>query len=289
MHGVLNINKPLGLTSHDVVAQIRRGLRIKKVGHAGTLDPLATGVLIVCLGNATRLSEYLMATTKRYQARVKLGISTTTYDAEGTITAQHEVSGITQADIEAVLPRFLGAIDQLPPIYSAIKQGGKKLYELARDGQTVTVQTRAVRIDQMTIQRFEGDELDLDVICSAGTYIRSLAYDLGQALGVGGHLAGLTRTRSGVFTLENAVTLPDAIADPIAHLVTIDQALSDWPTVVVTEPDRDHLWHGRAIPMAEVHAIDTLAHARSIDGETIALLRAGDDGQWHPYKVFHDV
>lgn len=125
MHGLFNLHKPLRITSHDVVAQIRRGLRIKKVGHAGTLDPLASGVLIVCLGNATRLSEYLMASTKRYHARVKLGVNTTTYDAEGEITAQQDASAITRADLEAILPRFLGAIDQIPPIYSAIKQGGK--------------------------------------------------------------------------------------------------------------------------------------------------------------------
>lgn len=145
-----------------------------------------------------------------------------------------------------------------------------------------------MRIDHLAIERFEQGEFELDVTCSAGTYIRSLAYDLGQALGVGGHLAGLIRTRSGVFTLDHAVTPEQAIADPSAHLIPIDQALKDWHTILVSPADRDHLWHGRAIAMTEAQPIDTMAHARSVEGETIAILRAGE-GYWYPHKVFHDV
>ncbi len=195
--GFLNIDKPLGLTSHDVVARVRRNLNVKKVGHAGTLDPLATGVLVVCVGAATRLSEYVMNTTKRYEALVHLGVETETYDAEGAIVAEQAVNHVTQTDVEQALTTFLGPIDQLPPIYSAIKQGGRKLYEIARAGETAELQPRHVTIYALDILDWQPPFVRIAVTCSAGTYIRSLAHDLGAALGVGGSLDGLTRTASG--------------------------------------------------------------------------------------------
>ncbi len=167
----LNINKPTGMTSHDIVAKLRRSLKLKKVGHAGTLDPMATGVLIICVGGATRLSEYVMASAKRYQARVRLGITTDTYDVEGKILQTRDPSGITRVQVEKALEAFHGNIHQLPPMYSAIKQSGQKLYDLARASKTVERQTRPVRIDQLEIVNWSMPELTLDVICSAGTYI----------------------------------------------------------------------------------------------------------------------
>jgi tRNA pseudouridine55 synthase len=284
--GFLNINKGLNLTSHDVVAKVRRGLKLNKVGHAGTLDPLATGVLIVCVGNATRLSEYAMASTKRYVAKVQLGAVTTTYDREGEIVRQMDASHITHSDVEAVLPQFMGEIDQIPPMYSAIKQSGKKLYDLARAGQTVEREARRVTIESLQILRFEPSELELDVVCSAGTYIRSLAYDIGGVLGVGAHLTGLTRTASGAFTLENAVTLETLLesSDWTRQLLPPETAMAGWLTVTLSPEETQHIRNGRVIPAGEVE-VETLARAVAPDGRTVAILRAGD-GVWHPHKVF---
>ncbi len=284
--GFLNINKPLGVTSHDVVAKIRRGLRIKKVGHAGTLDPLATGVLVMCLGPATRLSEYVMDSTKRYRARVHLGVTTDTYDAEGEIGLQRESAHITQANVEQALTAFMGEIGQIPPMYSAIKQGGRKLYELARAGETVEREARHVRIDALTVSEWSPPYFTLDVTCSAGTYIRSLAYDVGEALGVGAHLAGLIRVASGSFTLENAITLDDLLVtdDWQRYLIPPRTAFADWPVVNLDADSLEHITHGRAVPGTQAQD-GILALAYAPDGEFIAILK-GDAGVWKPHKVF---
>ncbi|MEL6150505.1 MAG: tRNA pseudouridine(55) synthase TruB [Chloroflexota bacterium] len=286
--GFLNIDKPHGITSHDVVSKVRRVFGIKKVGHAGTLDPLATGVLILCVGGATRLSEYVMHQTKVYRATVKLGVTTTTYDAEGDITEQKDATHITQADVEPVLPRFTGDIEQYPPIYSAIKQGGKKLYELAREGKTVERKARNVRIDSLDIVEWRAPEFVLDVTCSSGTYIRSLAYDIGEALAVGGYLSGLVRTRSGQFLLENGVTLETLQNSdiPANFLISPAQALTDYPSVILTANDVTEIVHGRratqAVPEDDS---DALAFAYSENDEFIAILKARH-GKWYPHKVF---
>jgi len=285
--GFLNINKSLNMTSHDVVAKIRRTLKIKKVGHAGTLDPLATGVLIVCVGSATRLSEYVMHATKRYRARVHLGVTTDTYDAEGSFLQKRDASHIQQADIEAKLSLFLGDIQQMPPMYSAIKQGGRKLYDLARAGQTVERELRPVRIDSLDIVDWSPPEFTLDVVCSAGTYIRSLAFDLGEALAVGAHLSGLSRISSGTFQLENAVTLDTLFAAENwqHYLITPQAALADWPSVQLSADDTDHILHGRSIPAAQ--SASELSFAYAPQGQLVAILRA-EAGLWRPHKVFSD-
>lgn len=284
--GFLNINKALHLTSHDVVAKLRRGLKLKKVGHAGTLDPLATGVLIVCVGSATRLSEYAMASTKTYRARVRLGETTTTYDAEGEITDRRDASQVTRADVERALAVFTGELDQIPPMYSAIKQGGRKLYDLARAGQTVEREPRRVTIEALTLTEVDLPEFTVEVVCSAGTYIRSLAHDIGASLGVGAHLTGLVRTASGGFTLANAVTLETILqaSDWTPYLLPPETALAGWRVVQLSPADLDHIAHGRTIPAADATP-DELAHAVAPDGRSIAIVRAGD-GVWHPYKVF---
>jgi tRNA pseudouridine55 synthase len=283
--GFLNIDKPLGMTSHDVVTKVRRVAGMKRVGHAGTLDPLATGVLIVCLGNATRLSEYVMDSIKRYRARVHLGVTTATYDAEGDVLLRCDASHITPENVQAALGRFLGDIQQIPPMYSAIKQGGRKLYELARAGETVEREARPVRIDALTVSEWQPPQFTLDVTCSAGTYIRSLAYDIGEALGVGAHLAGLVRTASGNFTLETAVP-PDTLVtadDWRQYLIAPADVLSDWPAVSLNAAEVERVRQGQAIDGAQ--SADGLALGYAPDGTLIGLLRA-DGSLWRPHKVF---
>lgn len=286
MIGFLNINKPLGLTSHDVVARVRRGLKIKKVGHAGTLDPLATGVLVVCLGAATRLSEYVMHTTKHYRAQIHLGVATTTDDAEGEITAQHDPSGLTRGDVERALERFRGEIEQIPPMYSAVKQGGRKLYDIARTGQVVERQPRRVAIMALDILEWSPPQVTVEVTCSAGTYIRSLAHDLGEVLGVGAHLSGLVRTASGSFRIEDAVMLDDLLnsADWTNHLIPPTAALGHLPVLQCDSAALDALRHGRAVadPAA---AAGLLAQAYNASGELAAIVE-GDGEKWRPQKVF---
>lgn len=288
--GFLNINKPQGITSHDVVAQVRRGLKQRdmakvKVGHAGTLDPMATGVLILCLGAATRLSDDVMHGEKQYRATLKFGETTDTYDAEGQITQTRDVSALTHEQIEAALPAFTGDILQVPPMYSAIKQGGKKLYDLARQGQTVEREPRAVTIRALEIVSWESPFLILDVTCSAGTYIRSLAYDLGEVLNVGAHLTGLIRTASGAFTLEKSLfldTLQDT-SDWSSFLTPMQTALPHLPTIAITPDQARDLRFGRTLP----YDGDSIERGVAVlpSGELIAVLKRLND-VWQPEKVF---
>ncbi len=213
MFGVININKPSGLTSHDVVARVRRVLNIKKVGHAGTLDPLATGVLPIYVGSATRLLEFA-ATNKTYDCRIVLGRSTETWDAEGDVDEQLSTPPtVEKSEIEAVLGRFMGTIEQRIPKYSAKKVGGKKLYELARAGEEVILPTKEVTITSIDFLGLETDDatgfpvVTIRVACSTGTFMRTLAVDVGQALGFPSHLGGLIRVQHGLFKLDNAVDL----------------------------------------------------------------------------------
>ena len=198
LSGLLNINKPPGITSHDVVNRVRKLAGQRKVGHAGTLDPLASGVLLVCLGHATRLIEYLIAGRKQYRATLRFGITTDTLDAEGQVIAQNDISGLTEIHLRQILPNFLGQIEQIPPLFSATKKAGQPLYKRARAGEIVEVEARTVTIYDLTWVAWQPPDLTLDITCSPGTYIRSLARDFGQAAGPGAHLRPVTRraTRS---------------------------------------------------------------------------------------------
>ncbi len=280
------MDKPSGMTSHGVVAKIRRYIGIKKVGHAGTLDPLATGVLIVCVGFATRLSEYAMHQTKRYIAQVRLGVTTTTYDAEGEITAENDITHITRADVENAIACFIGTIDQLPPIYSAIKQGGRKLYEIARAGGDVQLQPRQVHIDSISILEWSPPFVTLDVTCASGTYIRSLAHDLGQALGVGAYLSDLRRIASGAFSIEQATSLDQLLStDWRQFLLPPDMPLQSWPAITLSPAAENEIRHGRPIKNIQTFSTDTLIRAYTADEHLIAILRA--DGTYlKPHKVF---
>ncbi|MFW5665939.1 MAG: tRNA pseudouridine(55) synthase TruB, partial [Coleofasciculus sp.] len=214
MQGFLNLNKPAGFTSHDCVAKVRRLLRLKRVGHGGTLDPLATGVLPIALGRATRLLQY-MTSDKAYQATIRLGVKTTTDDLEGDIVATSSASGLTLEIIVPFLHQFQGTIEQVPPMYSAVQVQGKRLYDLARAGKTAEIPTRQVEVYQIEVLEWrpgELAELDVAIACGAGTYIRSIARDLGEALNTGGTLASLIRTQSSGFTLEQSLTLDELAA-----------------------------------------------------------------------------
>jgi tRNA pseudouridine55 synthase len=251
--GIFNIDKPAGWTSHDVVARVRKLARLKRVGHAGTLDPAAVGVLPVCLGQATRLVEYLSATGKEYRATITFGVETTTYDAEGEIVARRSLPpDLDRAAIEAVLPRFQGTIMQAPPLYSALKRDGRRLYELARAGEQIEVAPRPVRIDLLEIADWQSPTLVLDIACGKGTYIRSLAHDLGEALGCGAHLAALIRTRVGPFTRARSITL-DALATAFAddtwrdHLFAPDEAALDLPAVILGPASEKRVRNGQVV------------------------------------------
>jgi tRNA pseudouridine55 synthase len=295
VRGILLLDKPSGPTSHDMVYAVRRGAREKRVGHAGTLDPLATGLLVLCLGSATRLSEYLAGKDKRYRAQVRLGQTTTTYDAQGDITSEAAtLPGRDQA--EAALEQFRGPQLQVPPQYSAIKRGGQKAYEAARRGEHIELEARPVEFYEITLTAWQPPELTLEVHCSAGTYIRSLAHDLGQALGCGAHLAGLRRTASGQLRVEEAVTL-EALnaAFELGHwqqyLRPADTALADWPAVHLAAEGAQRVLRGQAVPAgpSELTAEGAFARAYNPAGEFVAILR-GDlgAGVWRPHKVFNE-
>jgi tRNA pseudouridine55 synthase len=287
--GFLAVDKPLGLTSHDVVAQVRRGTGVKRVGHAGTLDPLATGMLILCMGAATRLSEYVMHTDKLYLATVRLGEETDTYDAEGRIVATRSTEGLTQEEAEFTLAQFNGEIEQVPPMYSAIKQGGKKLYELARAGKEVERAPRSVRIHAIHMYEWTPPDAKIVVWCSSGTYIRSIAHDWGRVLGVGGHLIGLHRRIVGAFQSMIAWDeLVGAFDDGswTQYLLSEFQALPHLPAMYLNEQQCADVRHGRPLQRTEEVGATPLRRAYDDnDGTFLAILEAHDH-TWQPVKVF---
>lgn len=287
--GVIVVDKPEGPTSHGVVSIVRKGTGVLKVGHAGTLDPRASGVLVLCLGPATRLSEYLSSSIKLYEAKVRFGESTETYDAEGATTSSTgEVPSDEQVD--SALDRFRGEIQQVPPPYSAIKLKGKKAYELAREGKPVELDARNVTVYELTKLQYVPPELSIRVECSAGTYIRSLAHDLGETLGTGAHLSALRRIRAGPFGLEDAVTL-DELEKAMRRgewqdwMRPASEALPDLPIVKVEAPELDRIRNGLRIPADDQAA--GMARALAPDGQLVAILVSAEDGrEWQPRKVF---
>ena len=295
MDGIAVINKAAGITSHDVVARVRRLAGQRRVGHAGTLDPMATGVLPVLLGQATRVAEYLSESGKAYRALIRFGIQTTTYDVEGDIIGEAPVD-LTLERIERALPDFLGEQDQLPPIYSAIKRGGVPLYVRARAGEAIEVTPRRIRIDALRVIAWDSPDLTLDVECGKGTYIRSLAHDLGQRLGPGAHLAGLIRTRSGPFTLRQAITLEElgaALADGSWRdiIFATDEALLEWRAAILGEQNCARLRTGQRVRVerhsaAQPPAENELIRAYSTDGRFLGIMRwNGADEAWRPQKT----
>ena len=259
LFGFLNVYKPKGLTSHDVVAKLRKITKIRQIGHTGTLDPFATGVLPVCIGKATRLIEYL-EDDKEYLATVQFGKNTDSYDIDGEVTATFD-KRVNQDEVEDVLGNFRGEIMQLPPIYSAVKVNGKKLYEYARKGEDVEIKPRKVFISKLELLDFdvETQSAELLVACSKGTYIRSIAYDVGRMLGCGGYLTALERTKAGKFKLETAVRLEDLseLSVVVNHLINPVDVLN-LPVFELDETQKKLVSHGMSIENQGFNNLDVV-------------------------------
>lgn len=288
MNGLLIVNKPVGPTSHDIVYKVRKWSGERRVGHTGTLDPLASGVLIICLGTATRISEYILHSDKRYTAVVRLGQSTATYDSQGTILEQRPVD-LTRTQIDQALERFRGTINQTPPSYSAIQIGGKRAYEMAREGEEVELKPRTVTIHALEVLSWKSPDLTVDITCSSGTYIRSIANDLGAALGCGGHIAGLTRTATGPFTLDDAHDL-DELQNlrPLGFLQLMrptEDALLQWPEIRLDVEGATRIQHGNPVPLTGGHT-SGLGRAYDPRGRLVAIVEVDlEHNEWKPKKV----
>lgn len=268
VNGLVVVDKPAGMTSHDVVARVRRLAGTRKVGHAGTLDPMATGVLVLGVGRATRLLGHLLVTDKAYDATVRLGESTTTDDAEGETVARTPTDAVTEADVRAALAAMVGEVDQVPSAVSAIKVDGKRAYARVRSGEQVELAARRVRIDAIEVHAVRGDDVDISVSCSSGTYIRAIARDLGDALGVGGHLVALRRTAVGPYRIEDAHTL-EKLADDVAVLPIAEAARAAFPTLVLDDDQATEVRFGRKLTV-QLPAEGPVALLTG-DGEFLAL------------------
>lgn len=258
LNGLLVVDKPEGKTSFDVVAEVRRALRQKKAGHTGTLDPFATGVLPLCLGDATRIVPFILEGDKSYEATARLGLATDTQDRTGKVIAQAPVPALTEAEVEAVLARFRGEIAQAPPMYSAVRVDGQRLYELARQGKEVERVARRVTVHALALVGLAAGELRLAVRCSKGTYVRTLAHDIGEMLGCHAHLTALRRTESAGFTLDQAIALSELHALPReaieSRLLRPAQALAFLPAVTVPAALVPRLLQGQRLPPAALGA-----------------------------------
>ncbi|MBY6276923.1 tRNA pseudouridine(55) synthase TruB, partial [Symbiobacterium thermophilum] len=283
----LNLLKPPGMTSHDVVAFVRRALGVKKAGHTGTLDPGVAGVLPVCVGRATRLAEYIAGSDKAYRAEITFGVATDTQDGFGEVVAEADASHLTRGDVAYALTRFHGPIEQVPPMVSAVKVGGKRLYELARKGVEVEREPRRVFIHRLQLLDFRPGPRPvayIDVVCSKGTYVRTLAHDLGRFLQVGAHLSYLVRTRSGPFVLAQAATLEELAAGK-ARLLPPAAALGDMPRVTVSGRAAARVLHGVAPAVRVEHPDGTTVAVVAANGALLALAEA-DGGGLRLRKVF---
>ncbi len=290
MDGILIVDKPSGPTSHDVVSRARRALNEKKIGHTGTLDPTATGVLPLVLGRATKLARYFSGGDKSYRATILLGVTTTTLDAAGEVLETRPVT-VSEADVHAALDTFRGDIDQIPPMYSAKKQDGKRLYELARQGVEVEREPKKVSIRALTMVSCNLPEVVVDVTCSAGTYVRVLAQDLGEALGCGGHLTALRRTAAGAFVLDESITLEELMENPAAareRIIPITRALRSLPRIDLPPYLARMIASGYQLSVGDLKTLDTpeLAADQAVvlgvdGGDLIAVARTEcTSAQW---------
>ncbi|MHB0856516.1 MAG: tRNA pseudouridine(55) synthase TruB [Anaerolineae bacterium] len=299
--GVLNVIKPQGITSHDVVSRVRRLVHQKRVGHAGTLDPMATGVLLVCIGKATRLAEYLSEGEKTYIADIRFGVTTDTWDADGATVHVADASALDLETVESALTHFLGNIQQVPPMYSALKREGRPLYQLARQGIEVPRDARAVVIRELTVLHWEPPILRVRIRCSKGTYVRSLAHDLGQSVGAGAHLVGLTRTAVGPFEITGAVDLHTLEQEGsqgrwMQFLIPMRAAMAGMPAVMIDAETAQRIRMGQAVTLTQQGEhpwngppcdVTDLCAACLDDREVLAILRYDPEGGlWRPLKVF---
>ena len=288
--GILLLDKTLGLSSNHALQRVKRLFDARKAGHTGSLDPLADGMLPICLGDATKLSAFLLDADKHYVFRVRLGQTTATGDTEGEIVKERPTDGVTVDDINRTLPRFVGEIQQLPPMYSALKHQGKRLYELAREGVVVERQPRTVHVHALTLGTVELPEFELRVHCSKGTYVRTLAEDIGEALGCGAHVVALRRTGVGPYTdypmytmdeLERVAAQGQSALD--ALLLPVDTALADWPEVRVSADSAFYLRQGQAVLVPKA---PTSGWVRIFHGDQfLALGEVQDDGRIAPRRL----
>ena len=285
--GVLTIKKESGWTSHDVVAKVRHLLGGAKVGHAGTLDPAATGVLPLLIGRGTRIAEYLVEWDKEYRAVLRLGETTDTQDTTGTVLARHVTEFVTPEAIHEVVGRFRGSIEQVPPMYSAVKVGGVPLYKSARAGKTIARDARTIVIHTLEVEAIQERDVTLRIVCSKGTYVRTLCADIGEALGVGGHMLALERRRVGPLTIEQALTIDEVVTRHALgllgdDLLSLDRALDQLGIVVVVdEQTADRVRHGASVPAAKILRWEGAADAErgshapirihDIDGRLVAI------------------
>ncbi|HXU67695.1 MAG TPA: tRNA pseudouridine(55) synthase TruB [Polyangia bacterium] len=286
MNGVVVVDKPGGMTSFDVVARVRRVFGERRVGHTGTLDPMATGVLPVCLGEATKLVPFLMSGDKAYEAELRLGVTTDSADATGTVTSETSAAQVSRADVERAIPGFVGTIQQTPPMHSAVRVGGKRLYEFARAGVEVERAARPVVVHAIELLAFESPTVRILVRCGKGTYIRALAADLGAVLGVGAHLTALRRTQVGPFAIAQAVTL-EALA-ATTPLLSPAEALADHATVPLDEAQTRDVRAGKLRAIAELRAPDGAgSHVRLLDARgTLVAVAEQHAGRLTLARVF---
>ncbi len=286
MNGIVIIDKPEGWTSQDVVSKLRGALHTKRIGHGGTLDPMATGVLPVFVGRATRAVEFFEHAEKTYEAQLQLGLVTDTEDVTGTALAQHPVA-VTREQLEAVLEGFRGEISQIPPMYSAVKINGQKLCDLARKGKEVERKPRTVTIYALECLAFSGDTARLRIHCSKGTYIRTLCKDIGQALGCGGCMAALRRVMAGAYTIDRAIPLAQLVEseDPEAYLLPVDSLFVQYPSVQLTDNQEKRCRNGNAFSVA---LAEGTYRAYGRDGEFLMLAKV-EGGIMSTIKSFFEV
>jgi len=295
VNGIVLLDKPLGITSNAALQSVKRLFRARKAGHTGSLDPMATGLLPLCFGDATKISAFLLDADKRYRVVIKLGVKTATGDAEGDIIATRRVVGnIDPAELRIILDRFTGAIQQIPPMHSAIKSRGQPLYKLAHKGIEVERQARPVIVHELRMLACQGEFLELEVACSKGTYIRTLAEDIGEALGLGGHVSTLRRTAAGPFRAEQMVTMPQLqtaagdFASLDGLLLPMEAALAQWPEVRLSDDLAHYLCRGQAVfvPRAPTQGWVKLC---TVDRRFLGVGRVLDDGRVAPKRLIGGV
>ena len=287
--GIMVVDKPAGVTSFDVVGRMRARLGIRRVGHAGTLDPDATGVLPILLGEATKLMPYLADHDKEYRAVVRFGVRTDTQDLSGRILTQTESPPLTPADVTAATRTFVGRISQTPPMFSAVHHQGRRLYELARQGVEVARPPREVVVRDIDVEAVAGSRATLRIVCGSGTYIRTLAADLGDALGVGAAVEALRRLRVGAFTLAEAVTWAEIVDQPpealLAQIKPPEAALSGWPHVTLDSAGAQAFRHGRVV--RSVATTPGLARVHDVEGSLIGVGAVDDARHLRPIRILH--
>lgn len=286
LSGILNVAKPAGITSRRVVDRVARLIRPARCGHAGTLDPLATGVLVVCIGQATRLIEYVQRMPKLYDGTFLLGRTSDTEDVSGTVVELHDPPTPTLAEIESAAAALVGTILQRPPAYSALKVEGRRAYDLARAGQAVELEPRPVDVYGIDVVWYDYPELQLRVCCGSGTYIRSLGRDVAESLGTGAVMSALSRTAIGPFTLADACDVETLTLDELsAKLHPLARAVESLTSIQVTDPERQTLLHGKVLPRPDAPAVAELA-AYDAEGKLVALLKPVEPGLWRPTHNF---